>query len=259
MNRPIETYPDARRCLILNLLAVQYKESADVDGLHREFANNGYVKLPGLFTTEAFRLLKADAQSLEQFAKERDFIMAGYGSPRVLKTLGGSTILRSSQSVWSLYFHCDLRCLIRRIVGAEVHACHHPDEIMVMNYLTKAGETHGWHLDDPAYALVLFLESIPGSYGGLLELIPRWRALCHQMGVGFETNVAPSAERCRAAGLVQVHHHVEGDAYLLRADQCLHRVTELSSGQLRRVVLNFAFEATAHPAYGATADKLYGD
>ena len=63
---------------------------------------------------------------------------------------------------------------------------------------------------------------------------------------------------CRERNLIKAFHHRPGEAYLLRADRCLHRVTELAP-QRQRKALNLGFEATATPKYGITATRLYGE
>jgi hypothetical protein len=130
---------------------------------------------------------------------------------------------------------------------------------MVVNYLTFQGATHGWHLDDPSYALVIITETTEGESGGRLEYIKDWRRICEQRGVSAEESVDDTVGHCRSQQLIRTHRHEAGDAYLLRADQCLHRVTELTSTQGRRVVINIAFEATPNPTYGFTANRLYTD
>ena len=130
---------------------------------------------------------------------------------------------------------------------------------MVANFLLSPGATHGWHLDDPAYAFILVLESSPAEDGGSIEFIQNWQEFCKDSGSLSKEKVAPLVERAREANLVQVRHHLSGDAYLLRADRCLHQVTALRREGARRFALNLAFEATPHPIYGNTANRLYGD
>jgi hypothetical protein len=43
----------------------------------------------------------------------------------------------------------------------------------------------------------------------------------------------------------------------MRANQCLHRVTEITAPGVRRVIINMAFEETPEPVYGLTANILY--
>lgn len=244
--------------LVVNPLAEAYCGEERREPLRREFAANEYVKMPGLLRADVLGLLKAEIEQLEQGARKRDFVMQGYETPRVMHVLGGRQLLERSMYLPALYAHHELRRLIQSVAAGDVYPCLHPDEFMVANLLLSSGSTHGWHLDDPAYALILIFEAPPAESGGLLEFIQGWQALRAAGDMASEQRAAPIVERARAANLVQTRHHAPGDAYLLRADRCLHRVTELKPGGGRRVALNFAYEATAQPTYGRTASLLYG-
>jgi hypothetical protein len=253
----LEKQPD-EHYLLTNLLSEQYQQEELVAYLRREFALNDYVKMSNLINAAAFYLLREEIHRLQQFAKMRSFIMDGYETPRLMSTLGGRKIVEESHMLGILYPHYELIDLLRKIIGEEVYPCLHPNEIMVANFLLSLGATHGWHLDDPAYALILIFEAPSEMDGGLLEFIPGWRKLCSSQGRSHEEKVAPLVEHSRGANLVQVRHHVSGDAYLLRADQCLHQVTALSAKGVSRIALNLAYEATRNPRYGRTANMLYG-
>jgi hypothetical protein len=249
----------ARYHLIVNPLSEDYREEWRLTELRQEFTNEGYIKMPGFIRNEVFSLLKDEIEQLEKFARKRDFVMQGYETPRVMHVLGGRQILERSLLLPALYSHYELRNLIRKVAGVEVYPCLHPDEFMVANLLLSNGSTHGWHLDDPAYALILMFEAPSADSGGLLEFIRNWHAFCSTIGASSEEKVEPIVESARAANLVQVKHHAPGDAYLLQANRCLHRVTELKTAGNRRIALNFAYETTSQPIYGHTASLLYGD
>ncbi len=241
-----------------DLLSPAYQDAARLETLKHEFLRRDYVKLPNLLTDAAFAVLRAEAQRVEISARQRSFLMEGYETPRELKTLGGSRISEESPILASIYSNEILKATLQTIAGAAIHPCLHADEFIVLNYLTHSGETHGWHLDDPAYALIVLLEAPAPEAGGLLELIKDWGSICERAGEAPRNHVDHVVELCRAARRVEVKHHAAGDAYLLRADRVLHRVTELTREGARRVVINLAFEATPNPTYGSTATKLYG-
>lgn len=245
--------------LLVQLLNDRYRQPWLLAELRREFARTDYLKLPALLAPAVFALLHAEIARLLPFAQPKHFTMTGYDTPRIMHTLGGSRILRHSPALAALYAHYDLRHLLQTITHAELFPCRHPDEFMVLNCLRSTGATHGWHLDDPAYALLLVFEAPPAEHGGLLEFIPAWPRWCAQHAAAPTAALAPLVEQARAAQLVQVRHHAPGDAYLFRADECLHRVTELYDASVPRVVLNLAFEVTPQPHYGLTASLLYGE
>lgn len=249
----------SKKICITNLLTQKYKETWHLKELQREFARKDFVKLPKLLAPEAFSLMKNELNNLQQLAAQRNFVMEGLETPRIMSVIGGTKILDQSPILWSLYIHYDLRVLIRNIVGAEIYPCLHPNEFMVANYLLASRSTHGWHLDDPAYALILVFDAPPPDDGGLVEFIPEWREFCDSMGVPYEEKVGELVEHARKKNMIRRKHIAAGDAYLLRADECLHQVTSLRNDNARRVVLNLGFEATPHPTYGHTASTLYGD
>ena len=245
--------------LIMQLLSEHYHEERVWTELQQEFAANDYVKLPRLIASQAFTHIRTELEYLRQFAAKRSFIMEEYDTPREMHTLGGLKILKEAPTVWSLYCHHELRNLIQNIAGANVYSCLHPNEFMVANYLLCAGATHGWHLDDPAYALILILEASSAEDGGSLEFIQNWEELCKDSCSFSKEKAEPIVARAREANRVQLRHHIAGDAYFLRADRCLHQVTALHRDGAYRMALNLAFEAVPNPTYGNTANKLYGE
>jgi hypothetical protein len=249
---------NGQHSFILRLLSEQCRNAQTLGELRAHFREHHYVHLPNLMTEEAFEFVKTETARLEQFALNRNFVMDGYETPRIMKALGGE-VIKSESPLAYIYTHYEIRELIKDIVEADVHPCLHPNEFMVVNYLTFQGATHGWHLDDPSYALVILTETTKGESGGLLEYIKDWCRICAARGVSAEEMVNETVEHCRSQQIIRTHDHHAGDAYLLRADQCLHRVTELTSKHSRRVVINMAFESTPNPTYGFTANRLYAD
>lgn len=238
------------------VIAQRYRQAAQLQELHREFTQKGYVKLTGLFEAELASAIAAEVQRLEPTARPRNFRMDGYGTPRVLAALGGSKIAQASSLLAELYGSAELRASLAQITGAPVYPCQHAEEFMVINYLNGPGATHGWHLDDPAYALVCVVVAPPPEHGGCVEFIPDWAAHCQAAAALPELDVERTIARSRARIRRRVFR--SGDIYLMRADRCLHRVTELTAPEARRVALNLAFEQTPSPRYGHTATALYG-
>lgn len=225
--------------------------------LRGRFRRDSYVRLPGLLGGGAFEFVKSEVDRLESLALDRCFEMDGYKTPRVMKALGGKAIMCESPLAY-IYLHYAIRQLVEGIVGTKIYTCQHPNEYMVVNYLLSPGSTHGWHLDDPAYALVIFVESPPPGAGGHLEYVKDWPRICRDRGLPPAGEVNGMVGQLREQNLVNTESHAAGDAYLLRADECLHRVTEITAPGARRVVINIAFEDTPEPLYGLTANLLYG-
>lgn len=214
----------------------------------------GYTKVPNLLQGQLLERLQREVDLLEEKALQRCFTMPDYNTPRVMKVLGGQQILRESRLIGSLLG--GFRAIVDAVVGRPLYPCLHPEECVVLNYLTEAGATHGWHLDDPDYALVVFLDT--PELDGELEFIPHWQKLCQEWEIEPQMNVEEGVRRATASRLVRMARHRVGDAYVLHASTTLHRVCALR-GPGRRVVLNVASESSPMPRYGHTASLLYGE
>jgi hypothetical protein len=226
--------------------------------LASDFQSTGYVYLPGLLRTEIFGHAFVEMMELMQRAKRRHFMMTGFETERRLATVGGQVIRSVAPGLVNVYSNAQLRSLLVVLTGGEVRPCAHPQEFMVANFLSEPGDTHGWHVDDPPYALILFFESPAVGHGGELEFIPSWHRFCVTRSIDPYHAVERSVDLARREGLVEIRHHEGGDAYLLRADKCLHRVTPLTAGD-NRSVINMAFEADLEVDYGETASRLYDE
>ena len=111
-----------------------------------------------------------------------------------------------------LYCHHEVVKLLTALAGGAIYPCQHGEEFIVANFLNRSGGTHGWHLDDPAFALILFFDAPEEGQGGSLEFVPNWHSFCACHGVEPEKDVGPLAEMARSEGLIQTRHHVRGDA-----------------------------------------------
>lgn len=244
---------------LFDLTMAKSFEPAALADMHEQFLRNGYVKLPGFLTRAALDFLCCELQRLEANAKRRVFEMPGYHSPRTLSVLGGRAIKEQSPFLYRLYHHSALRSCVEAIAGRPIYSCIHPEEFMVANFLQSSGDTHGWHLDDPPYALVIFAEAPAPDEGGEVEIIPNWTDLCRRKGREPDKDVSDLIDWARENGLIERFHHDAGDAYLLRADLNLHRVVPIKANGARRCVLNMAFQISPETVYAGTADLLYGE
>jgi len=259
MSAAIPRAPQVARPARSSSLPEKFLLDSALTKLRLAFARHHYVALPGLFSApSAFAPLEAEVGRLEQFATKKNFVMPGYNTPRVMATVGGRVIKRESSLLTAMYEAGDLAALVSQIAGRQIYPCVDENEWMVINWLEGPGETHGWHLDDPPYALVIFVEAPAPNQGGEAEFITDWHRLCGRLGQDPEGDVTAFVAGCRELGLVHSKTHMAGDAYLLRADRCLHRVAPLTSEGARRVVLNMAFEAKPDIyRRGITAAYLY--
>jgi hypothetical protein len=241
------------------LLRDTYLAEGTLRELRAEFRSRDYVKLPRLLREAALDQARAALRGVEGAAVARDFQMEGYDTPRRLSTIGGERLDRLAPALAALYRHGELRGLVAALTGGPVFDCPNPNEAVVVNLELAVGATHGWHLDDVPYTLVVHVEAPPPGGGGLVEFVPDWRAVCQRLEAQPEIDVDPTVAECRRQGLVRTERHDPGDAYLMRADTSLHRVTELTAAGARRVVLVFAFESSPAVDRVAAAPRVYGE
>ncbi|PKG37878.1 HalD/BesD family halogenase [Psychromonas sp. Urea-02u-13] len=235
-----------------------YKDIGIQKELSTKFNDNGFVTLPGFFPAEIFSGLQDEAQRIAPARVAKNFTMPGYDTPRQLSVISGEQILRSSFFIPSLYINAEVASALSAITGSKLYNVDHKEEFMVINYLESNASTHGWHLDDPRFALVVILDAPECYQGGSLEIIKNWKSYCDENSFDplFDTNRA--VESAREDDLVTKIHHNTGDAYLLNAGDCLHRVTPVQ-GEAKRTVLNMAFDSRPVVKFGETAEILYGN
>lgn len=242
---------------LYELITPQTFSVTDLLDMREQFARSGYVKLPNFLTSDALQIFKSEMDEMEQIAIRKQFEMPGYNTPRKLSVLGGASIKSQSPLLYSLYHHYALRSCIESIVGRPIYTCNHKEEFMVANFLLNNGDTHGWHLDDPSYALIIFADAPSQGGGGEIEFISNWTDLCKRKGHKPDDNVSELVSWAKENGLVDEKSHHSGDAYLLRADLNLHRVKPLLKQGERRSAVNLAFQSTPNAIYGSTANLLY--
>lgn len=236
----------------------QYKDPAACNELATAFEQQGYVTMPQFFMPEFFDLVVEESIRLSKIRNEKEFTMPGYETPRLLSVIGGKQILNNSFVFSALYINAEVKSVLSSIVSRSLFNVDHEEEFMVINFLEKKGGTHGWHLDDPQYALVVILQAPAQSEGGYLEVVPNWKAFCASINKDplFDTN-----EAVRIAyenDKVKRIYHNAGDCYILNAGDCLHRVAPIT-GETHRIILNMAFDHRQEIEYGETANLLYGN
>ncbi len=218
------------------------------------FREHGFEHLPQFLSDFMLRRILRDIEKAATTAISRDFIMPGCGTPRYMKTLGGTAIRERIPSLVTLYESKRISKTVESIVGSKVFSCTHPEEFAVVNILQGTGQTHGWHLDDPDIALVLCLQA-PKGKGGEVEMIRGFKPRQELT----PSEVVKLVEEAHSRREVQTLSLRPGDAYLLHASTVLHRVNPLVEQADIRVALNFAYSLTREQAYGETANLLYGE
>ena len=238
---------------ILNNL---YHQTSEIEALRQTFATEQMVRFPDLLQPRVLTALQAEVTRLEAVSVVNRFYSQGANTPRFLRGVGGSTILEQSTLLAALYIHYELWQLVAQIVDAPIYRSSHEQEFIGVNYLLGEGDTQGWHLDDNAYTLIIFTETPPVQMGGAVECIFDWHQQAAPLGWADGHPVAPFVATLRQAGQVTAHSFSSGEAYLLRADKTMHRVTPLA-GKGRRTVVGMSYESTATPVYTNLVTGIY--
>lgn len=224
--------------------------------LRARFRETGYVKLPGLLGPDTFRAVCAEVARLHASRARKDFVMPGFDTDRRMSVLSGKDVVARSAVIANLYACQELREWIAGVTATPVHPVPHEEEFLVLNFLDGPRDTHGWHLDDPRYALIVVVESPAPHRGGCLEYVPDWKRRAREQGFDPCHDLERGVQACRRQGWLRSDTLKPGDCYLLDAGEVLHRVSPLSADG-RRKALNLAFDDRRFRVYGDTARRLY--
>jgi hypothetical protein len=224
--------------------------------LRNFFRDNGYVKLPAFLTPDAFRAVSSEVVRLHSTRIRKDFVMPDFNTDRKMSILSGKYVVRESDVIANLYACQELRDWITALTGTDIHTVLHDDEFLVVNFLDGERDTHGWHLDDPRYALIIVVESPAAHTGGCIEYVPDWKQLASEECFEPHQNVELGVEICKRKNKLRSDTLKSSDCYLLDAGEVLHRVSPMSA-EGRRKALNLAFDDRRYRIYGETATRLY--
>jgi hypothetical protein len=191
-----------------------FLENYASEELSREFKSTGFVVLPNaLHESDRGRLLDK-ANAMCSVGIRKDFAMPQSRTPRHITSVSG-VVTAEDVELMSSYNSKRLRRSIEKLVGASLTDCDNVIERVIITRLERAGDTHGWHLDDYAITMVMVLNAPEIVGGGYLEY-------------------------AGDTGTKQVGLR-PGDVYLMRADRLRHRVAPLRRSGLCRTILNFTF------------------
>lgn len=151
-----------------------------------------------------------------------------------MRTVGQREIAAAAPMLTELYYAESTRAMVSAISGVGAEICPFEPERFVLSSLSATGDTHGWHWDDYAFALVWVIDAPATGEGGEIELI-----------TDIEWNKRdPRLAEALAARTVAHHFVAGGEAYLLRSDTTLHRVSELARDS-QRVAYAMAYASPA--------------
>lgn len=169
-------------------------------------------------------------------------------TPRRMRNVRRQEVASEGSVIKEIYRSRALLDLLAAVVNEPVHPCPYEPEQYVITGLEKEGDTHGWHWDDYAFALVWVVDCPPVEDGGFVQWVP---------GTTWNKQ-EPSISRAFTSRPIYSAALSPGDLYLMRTDTSLHRVYPLRDG--RRRILNMGFASTAdlgRDLTHETMDKLW--
>jgi hypothetical protein len=218
-----------------------------IAGLRERFARDGFAEVSALIPPDVRARISAEVTAaLDAHSVRRDVrIAVTGGSPRRYRIVDRDTLASACPATAEFYRSADLLRLVGAIAGQPVAPVPYEAEELIATRLENAGDTHGWHWDDYAFALVWVLCAPAARDGATLEYIT---------GVPW-CKAAPNVEAVLAQHEPVRAHIASGALYLLRTDTTLHRVTPLQR-DVRRDALCFSYAATADIHRNVTHESL---
>ncbi len=184
----------------------------------------GMVDISKCFSNVIQQLLTNETLDLyEEKSMRRDFHSQHTDTPRHMFTVGERAITESSQLIKNFYYSHQVLQLISDIAQEKIDHLPWTGERFVINALIQNNDTHGWHWDDYAYALVFIAKCPPRGFGGEVECVAHthWN------------KENPNIRDILQLNPIQSHYFMPGSFYLMRSDTTLHRVTSIQSPHQR--------------------------
>ena len=215
--------------------------------LKDEFAKKRFVELKNFFPQPLSGKLHDSLSDLMEHkaVSRRLHIPTTENTPRYYKNANNVVLKNEMPVVDEIYHSPSLRKLVADIAQEPIHSVPYKPEEYVASQLQHAGDTHGWHWDDYAYALVYIAKNPPVAHGGSLNYIKdtSW------------DRTKPSISSILASSQYLEKHPDSGSAYLLRSDTCLHRVAPLNIDS-KRMVVTFSYADTADLSKTASHETM---
>jgi hypothetical protein len=210
--------------------------SSRMDEITRGFRADGYIEIEDLVPLNVLRAIREDVSDLvSRAAIRRDIhIPITDNTPRYYSNVSRFAVDAHSKLIPAFYRSNSLRKLLCAITGEYLISVPYEPEHYVISRLHRKGDTHGWHWDDYAYALIMIIEATPKEAGGSVQFVPNthWN------------RSDPKINDILGRHQVRERHPPSGCSYLMRTDTSLHRVTPLTADADRVIVcLSFANSA----------------
>lgn len=180
----------------------------------------GMVNITSFFSEGIIQcLIKESFEIFHKKLKRKDFVSKHTLTPRHMSTVSEEEIEKESEIIQYFYYSKQLVALLNELAGEKLDYLPWTGERFVLNGLINNQDTHGWHWDDYAYALVFIADCPPKGSGGEVECIP------HTSWV----KPNPDIQNIVMSRPTHSYYFEPGSFYLMKSDTTLHRVTQISS------------------------------
>ncbi len=178
----------------------------------------GITNITSCFDEDVQKKLKEEANSIFNMrSKRKDFISTHTHTPRNMFTVSEVDITNTSRIIKEFYYSSDLLGLLSEMAMEKVNFLPWTGERYVINGLVNNKDTHGWHWDDYAYALVFIAECPPRGAGGEVECVSNTNWIKSNPNIRHIVNTRP----------VQSYYFEPGSFYFMKSDTTLHRVSNI--------------------------------
>lgn len=194
-----------------------------------QFEEHDLVNVRNLLPEKLWQQLSSETNRImEDYGIKRNVIVEQSDSTkRALTTVGNDPCRKNGPCMSAIYDNEDFHTFLSRIAGERVSMFPNSIEQLAVSLLTEPGDTHGWHWDDCAFALIWMIECPPPSFGGFTQCIPK---------TGHEkdkTNIFEVLTKYP----IQSYYFPQKSFYFFRSGTSLHQVHQLVK-PARRLIIN---------------------
>lgn len=206
-----------------------------------KFSRDGYLKfdINEFVPVQVFDNIIIEANELlahHSIRRDTRVQSTGY-SKRYMSNVTAKGIRDNGTIINTLYKSNAVRNLLGEIAGDTLADCWEEEHFLI-NKLEREGDTHGWHWGDYPYTVIWILEAPAIEHGGILQCVPHttWN------------KQDPRIEHYLIERPIQSYYHITGQAYFLKSDTTLHRVTPMK-GEVTKVILNTCWASAQYFHY----------
>lgn len=227
-----------------------------VQQLRNEFITNHVVVMDSLLPDILKTALAAEARYLlAEHGKRRDLVIKQTGNtPRNFNSVARDPIAQNGKLIPAFFESHVIKNFLTTLNNDEtVHPIPYEPEEFIINSQQATGDTHGWHWDDYAFALIWIVEAPQPEYGGLLEYVPRvdWD----------KTDLKNCVQKVLDTHPVNKMSFAADTCYFLKSNTTLHRISPLTGGS-RRTVIVFSYASDddlKSPISHETMEQLFAN